>query len=52
MSLDIQGINSGAGISRFSEAMINVYGLNKAGYAFPKKAVLAHLHAPSLTMSG
>ena len=30
----IQGINPGAGISRFSEAMIRAYGLDAAGYEF------------------
>ncbi|MBY8978331.1 glycine betaine ABC transporter substrate-binding protein [Rhodobacteraceae bacterium NNCM2] len=30
----VQGINPGAGISRFSAAMISAYGLDTAGYAF------------------
>jgi len=30
----IQGINPGAGISRFSEAIVDQYGLSKAGYEF------------------
>jgi len=30
----IQGINPGAGISRFSEAMVKAYELDQAGYAF------------------
>ncbi|CAM4398071.1 MULTISPECIES: glycine betaine ABC transporter substrate-binding protein [Zobellia] len=31
---DIQGINPGAGITRFSIQMMNDYGLNDAGYSF------------------
>lgn len=34
MSSDIQGINPGAGISRFSMRMIDEYGLGDAGYRF------------------
>jgi glycine betaine/proline transport system substrate-binding protein len=34
MRRTIQGINPGAGISRFSTAMIDAYGLREAGYAF------------------
>jgi glycine betaine/proline transport system substrate-binding protein len=34
MSKLIRGINPGAGISRFSKAMIAAYGLDKAGYHF------------------
>jgi len=34
MKRDIQGINSGAGISRFSVKMIEEYGLGDAGYLF------------------
>jgi len=30
----VQGINPGAGISRFSQAMIEAYGLSRAGYHF------------------
>ncbi|WP_299011603.1 glycine betaine ABC transporter substrate-binding protein [uncultured Shewanella sp.] len=30
----IQGINAGAGISRFSVAMMQAYGLSEAGYTF------------------
>lgn len=34
MKNDIQGINPGAGITRFSIKMMEEYGLNDAGYAF------------------
>jgi glycine betaine/proline transport system substrate-binding protein len=34
MKKDIQGINPGAGITRFSIKMMEEYGLNDAGYAF------------------
>jgi glycine betaine/proline transport system substrate-binding protein len=34
MERRIQGINPGAGISRFSEAMVQAYGLADAGYHF------------------
>ncbi|QDV66276.1 glycine betaine ABC transporter substrate-binding protein [Crateriforma conspicua] len=34
MKRDIQGINPGAGITRFSIAMMSEYGLNDAGYRF------------------
>jgi glycine betaine/proline transport system substrate-binding protein len=34
MKHDIQGINPGAGISRFSKKMLEEYGLQEAGYRF------------------
>jgi len=34
MQRRIQGINPGAGISRFSQAMVKAYGLDEAGYEF------------------
>jgi glycine betaine/proline transport system substrate-binding protein len=34
MAKTIQGINPGAGISRFSQEMIVAYGLDKEGYSF------------------
>lgn len=34
MKYDIQGINPGAGITRFSIKMMGEYGLNAAGYRF------------------
>ncbi len=34
MASSIQGINAGAGITRFSIKMMNEYGLSKAGYTF------------------
>lgn len=34
MKSDIQGINAGAGITRFSIKMMDAYGLNNAGYEF------------------
>ncbi|MET9297073.1 glycine betaine ABC transporter substrate-binding protein [Streptomyces sp. NPDC003077] len=34
MTTAIQGINPGAGISRFSARMVRAYGLDRAGYAF------------------
>lgn len=34
MAHDIQGINPGAGISRFSKEMMEAYGLSNAGYRF------------------
>lgn len=34
MNKDIQGINPGAGITRFSIKMMDEYGLNQAGYRF------------------
>ncbi|MFJ1709901.1 glycine betaine ABC transporter substrate-binding protein, partial [Kitasatospora sp. NPDC088346] len=48
MAVNIQGINPGAGISRFSVRMISEYGLDRLGYTFTpgtEKEFISHVEA-------